>query len=164
MRVHKPVPHDRRCRTPQNLSKGRGTSTPGLSPFGGPFPCHCSRRSIAVLLWMGLMLWLVRSFRLSHRFASLITIISPARLLSLQTGRIMPCVVLLYLHTVLFVLYPLPYLLRGLRAVIVSHDGLRQRFLKYLKRGRISAFLIVAFLTLLGVCATLQQLSPQLYG
>ena len=76
----------------------------------------------------------------------------------------MPCVILLYLNSLVLVLHALPYLLRGIRAVILSHNGYKKRFMKYLSRGRISAFMTTVFIAVLCVCAILQQLLPQLYG
>lgn len=41
----------------------------------------------------------------------------------LQEGKVLPCVVILYLHPVVIGLWMIPYPLRGLKAVILSHKG-----------------------------------------
>ncbi len=76
----------------------------------------------------------------------------------------MPCAIVLYLDAVGMVLYALPYLVRGLRAVVLSHNQYRRRFIKYFSRGRIAAFMTTAFVAVLGISAVLPRVSPQIYG
>lgn len=45
------------------------------------------------------------------------------RVIFSQEGKVFPCIVVLYFHAVLFTFYALPYFLRGLRVVILSHKG-----------------------------------------
>ncbi|CAM9941228.1 unnamed protein product, partial [Ectocarpus fasciculatus] len=70
----------------------------------------------------------------------------------------------LYLNPVMFTFYTLPYLLRGIRVVILSHKVWRARYIGLLSRNNVLATLGITYMVLNGICAILQQVPPLLYG
>ncbi|CAM9656341.1 unnamed protein product [Ectocarpus sp. 13 AM-2016] len=81
-----------------------------------------------------------------------------------QEGHVLPCVVVLYLNPVVIGPYAFSYLLRGLRAVIISDKAWRIKYMALFSRNSIAIFFTSLVIILLGICAMLQQVASDVYG
>ncbi|CAM9617718.1 unnamed protein product [Ectocarpus fasciculatus] len=81
-----------------------------------------------------------------------------------QEGHVLPCVVVLYMNPVVIGPYAFSYLLRGLRAVIISDKAWRMKYMALFSRNSIAIFFTALAVMLLGICAMLQQVASDVYG
>eukprot|EP00904_Undaria_pinnatifida_P007959 jgi/Undpi1/4293/HiC_scaffold_17.g07659.m1 len=132
-------------------------------------------------LWFGLLghalfeFWKIRAKMRVNARSPMLTLVSGVASISMQfcillqevlaqEGKVLPCVIILYMNAVAVAFYALPYLLRGMRIVIVSDRVYRQKYVMFLSQRNSIIILMVCFVGVMGVCGMLHKVSPQVYG